>query len=52
MKFICEVPNSMVDEIFTYNEILDHIKKDNNDLENDTKQVFKFCCIAGHKGPL
>jgi hypothetical protein len=43
MKFICEVPGSTVDEIFTYNEILDHIKKDNNNLENDTVQLFKFC---------
>jgi hypothetical protein len=52
MKFICEVPRSMVDEIFTYNEILDHIEKDNNDLENNTEQVFKFHRIAGHQGPL
>jgi hypothetical protein len=28
MKFICELPNSIVDKIFTYNEILDHIEKD------------------------
>jgi hypothetical protein len=42
----------MVDETFTYNEILDHIEKDNNDLENDTEQVFKFRRIAGHQGPL
>jgi hypothetical protein len=52
MKFICEVPNSMVDEICTYNEILDHIEKDNNDLDKDTEQVFKFRRIAGHQGPL
>jgi hypothetical protein len=37
MKFICEVPASMVDDIFTYNEILDHIERDNNDLDNDTE---------------
>jgi hypothetical protein len=48
MKFICEVPDSMVDEIFTYNEILDHIKRDNNDLENDPEQLYKFCHIAAH----
>jgi hypothetical protein len=52
MNFICEVPDSMVDEIFTYNEILDHIEIDNNDLENDTEQLYKFCCIATHQGPL
>jgi hypothetical protein len=42
----------MVDEIFTYNEILDHIKRDNNDLKNDTEQLYKFCCSAAHQGPL
>jgi hypothetical protein len=52
MKFICEVPNSTVDEIFTYNEILNHIEKDNNDLESDTEQLFKFHRIAAHQGPL
>ena len=52
MKFICEVPDSMVDEIFTYNEILDHIERDNNDLENDTEQLYKFHHIAAHQGPL
>jgi hypothetical protein len=52
MKFICEVPNSTVDEIFTYNEMLDHIEKDNNDMESDTEQRFKFHRIAAHQGPL
>jgi hypothetical protein len=40
--FICEVPNSTVDKIFTYNEILDHIEKDNIDIESDTEQLYKF----------
>ena len=42
MKFICEVPGSTVDEIFTYNEILDHIEKDNSDITSDTEQLYKF----------
>jgi hypothetical protein len=32
-KFICEF-----DEIFTYNEILGHIDKDNNDIESDAEK--------------
>jgi hypothetical protein len=52
MKFICEVPDSMVDEIFTYNEIFYHIERDNNDLENDKEQLYKFCRIAAHQRPL
>jgi hypothetical protein len=52
-KFMCEVPGSTFDEIFTYNEILDVIEKDNKNLENDTEQLFKFCqTIAAHQGSL
>jgi hypothetical protein len=36
MKFICEVQNSWVDEMYTYNEILDHIEKAKDGIENDT----------------
>jgi len=52
LKFICEVPNSEIDEIFTYNEILDYIERDNNDIENDTEQLYKFRQITAHQGPL
>jgi hypothetical protein len=52
MKFICKVPNSTVDEILTYNDILDHIKKDNDDIDNDTEHLYKFCRITAHQGPL
>jgi hypothetical protein len=52
MKFIFEVPDSIIDEIFTCNEILDHIERDNNVLENDTEQLYKFRCIAAHQRPL
>ena len=52
MKFVCEVPNSTVDEILTYNEILDFIEQDNNDIDNDTEQLYKFRRITAHQGPL
>jgi hypothetical protein len=52
MKFICEVPNFAVDEILTYNDILDHIEKDKNNIDNDTEQLYKFRCITAHQGPL
>jgi hypothetical protein len=52
MKFICKVPNSTVDEILTYNDILDHINKDNNDIDNDAEQLYKFRRITAHQGPL
>ena len=52
MKFICEVPNSTVDEIYTYNEIMDYIERDNADIDNDTEQLYKFRSIRAHQGPL
>jgi hypothetical protein len=52
MKFICEIPSSKVDEMYTYNEIFDHIEKDKDDIENDTEQLYKFRSITTHQGPL
>jgi hypothetical protein len=48
MKFICEVSNSTFDEIIAYNAILDHIEKDNIDIDSDTEQLYRFCCITAH----
>jgi hypothetical protein len=42
MKFICKVPHSKVDKMYTYNKILDHIEKDKDGIENDTEQLYKF----------
>jgi hypothetical protein len=51
-KFLCEVDGDVADEVLTYNEILDYIEKDNNDLENDTEQLYKFRRLSAHQGPL
>jgi hypothetical protein len=47
MKFICEAPNSTIDEILTYNEILDHIEKDNMDIDSDTNNC-KSSVVSQH----
>jgi hypothetical protein len=52
MKLNKYIPNSKVDEMFTYNKILDHIEKDKDDIENDTEQLCKFQSITAHQGPL
>jgi hypothetical protein len=52
MKFIFEVPNSTVDEILTYNEILNYIETEENEIQNDTEQLYKFRRISAHQGPL
>ena len=46
------MPNSTVDEILTYNEIIDRIEKENNDIDNDSEQLYKFRCTIAHQGPL
>jgi hypothetical protein len=51
-KFLWEVNGDVADEILTYNEIHDHEERKDNDLENNTKQVYKFRRIRAHQGPL
>ena len=52
IKFICSTDGQTADEIFSYNEVLDHIERDNNDIDNDTEQYYKFRQISAHQGPL
>jgi hypothetical protein len=52
MKFICEVRNSIVDKILTYNEIPDYIEREENEVQNDMEQLFKIWRITAHQGPL
>jgi hypothetical protein len=52
IKFLCEVDGNVADEILTYNEILDHIDRNNMDVENDMEQLYKFRRITAHQGPL
>jgi hypothetical protein len=52
MKFICEVPESNVDEMLPYNDIVNHIEKDNADIENYIEQLYKFRRISAHQGPI
>jgi len=52
MKFICEAPNSTVDEILNYNEIIDYMEREHLDIADDNEQLYKFRCIAAHQGHL
>ena len=51
IKFVCSVNDNMYEEILTYNEILEHITK-NEEQDDDQAIVWKFKRIAGHQGPL
>jgi hypothetical protein len=52
IKFLCSVNGDTADEILSYNEVLDHIERDNNEVDNNTEQYYKFRCIGAHQGPL
>jgi hypothetical protein len=52
MKFIFEVPNLNVDDMFTHNVFLDHIEKDKDNIRNDTEQLYKFRGSTANQGPL
>ena len=38
--------------MYTSNEILDHIERDKQDIEDDTEQMYTFRRISAHQGPL
>jgi hypothetical protein len=52
IKFLCEVDGDTADDIYTYNQVMDFIERDNFDLEINTEQLYQFCCITAHQGPL
>jgi hypothetical protein len=52
MKTVYELPNSTFDKTLTYNEILDCIEREENEIQKDTEKIFKFRCIPAHQGPL
>ena len=48
LKFVCSMNDDTIEEIFTYNELLDHI----NNSEEDDLIEWKFKEITAHEGPL
>ena len=46
VKFKCSVNNDEYEEVLSYNQILEYLEKDDNDI------VWKFQEIIGHQGPL
>jgi hypothetical protein len=52
VQFLCEVDGDTANEIYTYNQVLDFIERDNLDMDSDTEQLYHFRCINGNQGPL
>jgi len=48
VKFICAVGPEKAEEVFTYNQVLDYISRD----EDGDEVVWKFTKISSHQGPL
>jgi hypothetical protein len=52
IRFLCKLDGDTVDEIYTYNQILDLFERDNLDSDYDTEQLYRFLQISAHQGPL
>ena len=52
INFILDIGNGKVEELISYNQLLEHLETaQNNDLGMD-QQLFKFRAIIGHQGPM
>jgi len=52
LKFLVSGRNKTMDEILTYNEIIEHLQRSNAEEEDVNNQYLKFRSIIGHQGPL
>jgi hypothetical protein len=50
IQFKCSVNNDEYEEIVTYNEIINHIERQDGGLDEDS--IWKFKQISAHEGPL
>ena len=47
IKYVCTFNDEQYEEIMSYNDIVNHIESDNDELS-----TWKFKCIQAHEGPL
>ena len=49
--YILDIGNGKVEEIIPYNQLEDHFEsaKEDNEISDD---LYKFCALIGHQGPL
>jgi hypothetical protein len=48
VKFVVSVNDDEFEDVVTYNELMDYFGK----VEDEPGQLWKFCCIVSHQGPL
>ena len=52
ISFILDISESMVEELITYNQILDYLEQAEEQDNSMDNELYKFRAIIGHKGPL
>jgi hypothetical protein len=52
VKFLVESDDHLHDQIVTYNELLDHLERNEIDSEDVKENMTRFVSISSHQGPL
>ena len=52
INFILDIGEGKVEEIITYNQLLDHLEQAEKEDNFMDQELYKFRAIIGHKGPL
>ena len=52
LSFILGIGNGKLEEIISYNQLVDHLEAATNDANEISDDLFKFGAIIGHQGPL
>ena len=52
LRFILGIGNGKLEEIISYNQLVDHLEAAANDDNEISDDLFKFRALIGHQGPL
>ena len=52
LSFILGIGNGKLEEIISYNQLVDHLEAAANDVNEISDDLFKFGALIGHQGPL
>ena len=52
INFILDISEGKVEELITYNQLLDHLERAEQQDNSIDQELYKFRAIIGHKGPL
>ena len=52
INFILDIGEGKVEELITYNHLLDHLEQAEDQDNSMDQELYKFRAIIGHKGPL